>query len=234
MKSVLIVEDDPEIRGLICLQLKREGFHVVEAASGEQALQKIKAEKYDLLIVDWMLPGLNGDEIVRALRANAIQSDRNAHLNRTPVLMVTAKSEPQDIVKGLESGADDYLTKPFDLNVLKARVRALLRRTDSLDESNVIKIGGLSINKKFHEVHCGQESVSLTLSEFKLLVALAEQRGAVLTRGRLIELIQGEGVAVIDRTVDTHVFGLRKKLGAFAELIETVRGIGYRIHWTEN
>lgn len=234
--NILVVEDDNEIRDLICLQLRKENFNIDEASSGELALQKIKKDKYDLLILDWMLPGLNGVEVTKALKAKAIQADHLPELHLTPVLMVTAKSAPHDIVKGLESGADDYVTKPFDLNVFKARVHALLRRSQTAQNSNdeVIRIGALKINKKTHEVFCAEELVQLTLSEFKLLTALTASQGAVLTRDKLIEQIQGEGVAVIDRTVDTHVFGLRKKLGVCSELIETVRGIGYRISPSEN
>ena len=236
MKNILVVEDDNEIRELICLQLKKENFTIDEASSGELALQKIKKEKYDLLILDWMLPGLSGIEVTKALKARAIQAEHAQEVHQTPILMVTAKSEPQDIVKGLESGADDYVTKPFDLNIFKARVKALLRRTPAgaATDNYAIKIGGLRIDKKSHEVVCDGVAVQLTLSEFKLLTALAANNGAVLTRDRLIEQIQGEGVSVIDRTVDTHVFGLRKKLGSCADLIETVRGIGYRISPAES
>ncbi len=224
MKSILVVEDDHEIRELICSQLKKESYNVDEASSGELALQKIKKDKFDLMVLDWMLPGLNGIELATIVKA----------LHATPILMVTAKSEAQDIVKGLESGADDYITKPFDLNIFKARVKALLRRTPGAATSDtIVKIGGLRIDKKSHEVTCDGEAVQLTLSEFKLLTALAASQGAVLTRDKLIEQIQGEGVAVIDRTVDTHVFGLRKKLGSCSDLIETVRGIGYRISPSE-
>ncbi len=238
MPSILVVEDDHEIRDLICLQLKKENYNVDEASSGEQALQKIKKSKYDLLILDWMLPGLTGIEVTKALKARALQMDNDQsseHLHNTPILMVTAKSEAHDIVKGLEAGADDYVTKPFDLNVLKARVQALLRRAKSHKPQDLenIKLGTLQINTKSHDVSCGGENVQLTLSEFKLLTALIANQGAVLTRDKLIGLIQGEGVAVIDRTVDTHVFGLRKKLGSCADLIETVRGIGYRISSAE-
>jgi two-component system, OmpR family, phosphate regulon response regulator PhoB len=221
MKHILVVEDDNEIRDLICLQLKKENYRIDEAPSGEIALQKIKKEKYDLVILDWMLPGLTGIEITKVLKATL----------PTPILMVTAKSEPKDIINGLESGADDYVTKPFDLSIFKARVKALLRRSEGgpAKDSSVITIGKLHINNKSHEVTCCGEPVQLTLSEFKLLNALAANNGAVLTRERLIEQIQGEGVSVIDRTVDTHIFGLRKKLGTCEDLIETIRGIGYRI-----
>jgi DNA-binding response OmpR family regulator len=227
MKNILVVEDDNEIRELIVLQLRGDGYIVDEASSGEVALQKIKKGLFDLVVLDWMLPGLDGIEVTKALKAGAIQT-----ASRIPILMVTAKVESDDIIRGLESGADDYVTKPFDLAVLKARVKALLRRgsgevTDSSYEE--IKFGDLTIDLKSHGVRCQSEPISLTLSEFKLLTALAQNRGRVLTRDQLINLIQGDGVAVIDRTVDTHVFGLRKKLGLCADLIETVRGVGYRI-----
>lgn len=225
--KILVVEDDPEIQELIFSQLKKENYDVEVAQSGETALDKIKVQKFSLLILDWMLPGLDGLEIARFVRSFGAEE------NPTAILMVTAKADPQDIIQGLENGADDYVTKPFDLSVLKARVRALLRRSTVSEiqnsKSEIMKMGDLKINKSSHKVTCCDEEVQLTLSEFKLICALGENRGRVLTRERLIGLIQGEGVAVIDRTVDTHVFGLRKKLGSCADVIETVRGIGYRV-----
>jgi len=224
MKTILVVEDDNEIRDLIVLQLKDDGYSVEEASSGEVALQKIKNTPFDLVVLDWMLPGLDGIEVTRALKSSGEV--------KIPILMVTAKAESADIVRGLESGADDYVTKPFDLAVLKARVRALIRRSAAetpATSKEEIHFGDVTINLKSHDVRCQNEPITLTLSEFKLLTALAQNKGRVLTRDQLISLIQGDGVAVIDRTVDTHVFGLRKKLGSSAELIETVRGVGYRI-----
>jgi len=237
--KILVIEDDPEIRELVVRLLKKEQFQVDEVDSGEQALQKLKKERYDLLVLDWMLPGLDGVELTRVLKSKDFGIETPS--SGAPILMVTAKSEPEDIVKGLESGADDYITKPFDLNVFKARVRALLRRSQVLKEesssqtqnSAVIQMGEMEIDPASHEVRCQNEVVHLTLSEFKLLLTLAVNRGRVLTRDQLIAQIQGEGVAVIDRTVDTHVFGLRKKLGASGDLIETVRGVGYRISFGE-
>ncbi len=229
MANILVVEDDNEIRELICLNLRKSQYTVDEAESGEIALQKIKKFHFDLLILDWMLPGLDGVEITKALKAKAVISPNS---DTPPILMITAKSEPEDIVNGLDAGADDYVTKPFDLSVLKARVKALLRRSSvsgELETSELIRLGDLTINKKSHEVVNGGDILQLTLSEFKLLLALASHQGRVLTRERLIGEIQGDGVAVIDRTVDTHVFGLRKKLGVCSDLIETIRGIGYRV-----
>ena len=227
--SVLVVEDEGEIRDLISLHLKREGHAVDEAVTGEQALAKIFANRYDLVVLDWMLPAHSGVEIARMIRSkNQFQS--------MPLLMVTARAETDDIVMGLEAGADDYLTKPFDPAVLLARVRALLRRGAFLNQetttsgpANEYTLGELTLNTDTYEVHCKQEKISLTPSEFKLLVTLAQNRGKVLTRDSLIESVQGEGVSVVGRTVDTHVFGLRKKLGECADVIETVRGVGYRV-----
>lgn len=216
--KVLVVEDEAEIRELIVAQLSREGYEIDEAASGEIALQKLKLNQYDLLVLDWMLPGVSGLEIAHRSRGQY-----------RGILMVTARAEPADIVAGLESGADDYVTKPFDLAVLKARVRALLRRPRPSQDAQAIAIGKLNIDPISFEVRCEGQPVTLTVSEFKLLLALARSRGAVMTRERLIQEVQGDGVTVIDRTVDTHVFGLRKKLGACAETIETIRGVGYRM-----
>jgi two-component system phosphate regulon response regulator PhoB len=170
-----------------------------------------------------MLPGTSGLELARRLR----QASPGA-----PVLMVTARTEAADIVAGLEAGADDYLTKPFEIPVLLARVRALLRRAQAAPAEampETLEVGGLRIDLRAHEVRCDGHPVALTHSEFRLLTALMRESGRVLTRQRLIERVQGQGVVVVDRAVDTHVFGLRKKLGACGEVIETVRGVGYRV-----
>ncbi len=226
--GVLVVEDEVEIRDLIELHLVREGLEAHTAGSAEEAWNLLKKKNFELVILDWMLPGLSGIEIAKYLRRDPEAAD-------TSILMVTAKSEPEDIIEGLESGADDYVTKPFDPAVLMARVRALLRRirrskaSESEDGFQVVRIGRLKLYPEKYEVKCGEEPVHLTRSEFRLLLALANSRGRVLTRDSLINHVQGEGVAVVGRTVDTHVFGLRKKLGECADVIETVRGIGYRI-----
>ena len=226
---ILLVEDEQDIRSLMALHLRREGLELVEAADGDEALRALQQGAWSVLVFDWMLPGMNGLELIRAVR----QQDP-----KTPILMVTAKAEAADIVLGLETGADDYLVKPFEVPVLLARVRALLRRwkmqqetPQSLASGSARErvVGGLRLLPDSHELFCNGASVALTISEFKLLSALLEAQGKVLTRGQLIELIQGQGVSVVDRTVDTHVFGLRKKLEACGDLIETVRGVGYRI-----
>jgi two-component system phosphate regulon response regulator PhoB len=224
--TILVVEDEAEIRELIVLHLEREAHQVVAAVTGDQALQMIGSQHFDLFVLDWMLPGSSGLEIARMVR-------RRAELHASSILMVTARTETHDIVAGLEAGADDYLTKPFDPPVLLARVRALLRRRTLLQapegDNGRYELGGLRIDCNTYEVSCAGSPMSLTPSEFKLLVALAQNRGKVLTRDSLIEHVQGEGVSVVGRTVDTHVFGLRKKLGACADVLETVRGIGYRV-----
>jgi two-component system phosphate regulon response regulator PhoB len=225
---VLVVEDETEIRDLIALHLKREGHQVEAVSSAEDALTLLEKKHFELVALDWMLPGASGVDVLQRVRRMKDRSD-------LAILMVTAKAEAQDIVEGLEAGADDYLTKPFEPTVLLARVRALLRRNrrgsflEKSGEHSVLRAGGLSLCPDTYEVKCNDEPILLTPSEFKLLHALVLNRGRVLTRDSLIEQVQGEGVSVVGRTVDTHVFGLRKKLGSCADVIETVRGIGYRV-----
>lgn len=223
---VLIVEDERDIADLMALHLKRDGIETEIAENGEQALQAIRDNTFNLLILDWMLPGISGLDICKKVR------QPESKFKTTPVLLVTARAQTSDIILGLEMGADDYITKPFDLSIFLARVRALLRRSGRSNEplnENRIEIGHLVLDAERHEVSCGKEKVDLTPSEFKLLHAMMKNQGRVLTRERLIELVQGEGVTVIDRAIDTHIFGLRKKLGECANLVETIRGIGYRV-----
>jgi len=224
--KVLIVEDEKDIADLMALHLKRDGIEVELAENGEQAFQAIEKENFSLLILDWMLPGISGLDICKKVR----QTD--GRHKTTPILLVTARAQTSDIVVGLEMGADDYITKPFDLSVFLARVRALLRRTGALEKTENdkrVQIGTLCVDIERHEVRCQNNLIDLTPSEFKLLHAMMKNRGRVLTRERLIELVQGEGVSVIDRAIDTHIFGLRKKLGDCANLVETIRGVGYRV-----
>lgn len=233
---VLVVEDETEIRDLIVLHLKRSGLNVDAVASAEEAFEKIANNTYSLLALDWMLPGASGIDITKRVREAADRND-------LAILMITARAEAADIVEGLDAGADDYLTKPFEPQVLIARVRALLRRNrrtgvagsagssdmKGANDEEFIQVGGLTLDAGTYEVKCCGEAILLTPSEFKLLQTLAQNRGRVLTRESLIQHVQGEGVSVVGRTVDTHVFGLRKKLGDCADVIETVRGIGYRV-----
>ena len=228
MANILVVEDEAEIRDLIKLHLQRDQHQVVDAASIEEAEPSMCGKNFDLAVVDWMLPGMSGLGFVKYLHGNKEVSPAT--------LMVTAKSEPDDIIEALEAGADDYVVKPFDPGVLMARVRALLRRQSTLvagdqgkNEENLLRAGDLVLDVEKHEASCAGEPLTLTVSEFKLLANLIKNRGRVMTRAMLVAEIQGEGISVVGRTIDTHVFGLRKKLGDSGDLIDTVRGVGYRV-----
>ncbi|WP_413944200.1 response regulator transcription factor [Bdellovibrio sp. HCB-162] len=222
---VLVVEDEQEIRELMALHLLRQGYKVTECSSAEEAVNELNRNNYQVFVLDWMLPGMSGVDIVEKIKAKNPQAS---------VLMVTAKAEPQDIVQGLEKGADDYMTKPFNPTVFIARVKALLRRHQVVTQGapvddGEVQVAGLRINFKSYEISYQGEPLHLTPSEFKLLGALVQNQGCVLTREQLIENIQGEGINVVGRTIDTHVFGLRKKLGGWGDRIETIRGVGYRV-----
>ena len=228
---ILIVEDELDIGRLLYMQVENMGYHVEHVTSGEEALALLNRNPYDLLLLDWMLPGLNGIEIAQLVRKMDSMKD-------IAILMLTAKSDPDNIVEGLEAGADDYISKPFNTEVLKARMGSLLRRAkrvaavqghSPVEASDEIEVGPLKVSLKTYKAYLEGEQMSLTPSEFKLLSTMLENRGRVLTRARLIEEVQGEGISVIGRTIDTHVFGLRKKLKSHSDLIETVRGIGYRV-----
>ena len=222
--QVLVVEDEQEIRELMALHLLRQGYKVTECASAEDALKEIDRQSFSVFVLDWMLPGLSGVDIVGHIKS------KNPNCS---VLMVTAKVEPQDIVEGLEKGADDYMTKPFNPSIFIARVKALLRRSQGTQapkkDDSEANLFGLRMNFKTYEISYNAEPLHLTPSEFKLLGALVQNQGCVLTREQLIENIQGEGINVVGRTIDTHVFGLRKKLGEWGDRIETIRGVGYRV-----
>lgn len=230
-KHLLVIEDESEIRELIEIILKRQGFKVSAFTSVEEFLtQSVTFEKdsIDLMILDWMLPGQSGFEFLKAAR-------KKEEWRNIPIIIVTAKAEPDEIVMGLETGADDYLVKPFDTKVLVARVNALLRRPTHVSSTthpdhkeSLISIGTLRINLESYEVFIGSDKIALTPTEFKLLVIMAQHKGRVFTREQLVKSVQGEGINVIGRTVDTHVFSLRKKMGDLGDCIETARGIGYR------
>jgi two-component system phosphate regulon response regulator PhoB len=235
--KVLVIEDEDDVRDLVVLHLKREGYQVVAEEDAEKALVHLRADSasaVDLAVVDWMLPDMSGLDLTRWIREQKLS---------LPVLMVTARADSTDIVRGLESGADDYVTKPFEIPVFLARVRSLIRRSrligtspegvDVESDEARLKIGELELDGASYDVMIAGEKLSLTPSEFKLLQALMRNQGRVLSRDRLIELVQGEGVSVVDRAIDTHVFGLRKKLGSHADFIETVRGVGYRMKGDE-
>jgi Response regulators consisting of a CheY-like receiver domain and a winged-helix DNA-binding domain len=222
-QSVLVVEDEEDIMEVIRFNLEKEGYEVNQALSGEKALQVIENNLPSLILLDLMLPGINGLDLCRIFK----QNDRTKAI---PVIMLTAKSEDADIVAGLEMGAEDYITKPFSPRVLVARVRTIFRRRESgvKDDSSVIQVEGMQIHPGRHEVTMGDNVVDLTPSEFRILHYLARRPGWVYSRDQIIDAIRGHGYVVTDRAIDVQVVGLRKKLGDYGKLIETVRGIGYR------
>lgn len=225
--SILVVEDDPDIQQLVSYNLIKSGFNVTCADSGEEALVLIEEEHIDLILLDLMLPGKNGMEVCRCIRSKI-----NCH--QPPIIMLTAKSEEDDIVTGLHCGADDYVTKPFSPKVLIARVQALLRRHDGAtrDEKRAdtsIRIHTMEIHPGRHEVLVAGEQVQLTTTEFTILEQLAKRPGWVFSRQQIIDEIRGYDYLITPRAIDVQIFGLRKKLGTMGEYIETVRGIGYRL-----
>jgi DNA-binding response OmpR family regulator len=227
-KTVLVVDDERDIAEMICYNLERNGFSAVAAHDGNQALELATKDRPDLIILDIMMPGMDGTEVTRRLKADP----RTASI---PLVMLTAKGEETDIVVGLTLGADDYVTKPFSVKVLLARLNTVLRRAEAAagnpaaDESNTLRAGPLTIDTSKHEVAVNGEPVKLTLTEFKLLLALVQARGRVLTRDQLMDKAMGTDVFVTDRAIDVHVTAIRKKLGAANWLIHTVRGVGYRL-----
>lgn len=228
-KPILVVEDEKDIENLICLNLSQEGLTVESAQNGKQAYSMLSAKAYQLVVLDWMLPGISGLELLRWMR-----SPGSSHKN-TPVLFVTAKSDPEDIVRGLETGADDYITKPFDFSVFKARVKNLIKRIKLMDtlkgleKSEKFQLGDLILDTNAHKVFINDKEVVLTFSEFRLLEIMFRNQGKALSRKQMISFIQGEDINVTGRTIDTHISILRKKLGQYGRFIETVRSIGYRI-----
>lgn len=227
MKKILIIEDEWNIFELIKFNLETQGFDVEGVQDGGLAIDKILEYQPDLIILDLMLPGKDGITICRDVRINP-------NISYTPIIMLTAKSEEFDKVLGLEIGADDYMTKPFGVKELCARVKAILRRTESLlsKEEEDIKIGELLIEPKAFEVYLDGKKLALTLKEYELLVFLAKHRGQVLTRDQLLDQIWGFDYYGETRTVDVHIRYLRKKIEDQSEqgrkFIETVRGVGYR------
>jgi len=222
-ERILIVDDEEDILELVRFHLAREGYQLTLAATGEEALKKTKLDAFDLIVLDLMLPGLDGLEVAKALKADA-------RTKRVPIVMLTAKGEDADVVSGLEIGADDYITKPFSPRVLTARVKAVLRRRAKapLDDAQIITIHELEIHPGRRTVLAGGKPVDLTYTEFQLLALLTRRPGWVFTRAQIVDSVRGSDYPVTDRSVDVQVVGLRKKLGAFGHYIETVRGVGYR------
>lgn len=221
-RCILVVDDEPDLLELVRFNLDRAGFRVETAASGEEALARLRRSTPDLLVLDLMLPDLSGEEVCRRLRANP-------SLAGLPVIMLTAKSEEVDRVVGFELGADDYVTKPFSPRELVLRVQALLRRSyEAAASSAPLERGLLRLDPERHRCSVEGEEVELTAKEFQLLEALMRRPGRVMTREKLLDEVWGSDIAVTTRTIDTHLKRLREKLGEAAELIQTVRGLGYR------
>jgi len=222
MKPILVVEDEKDIRDLVEYHLRQSGFSVASAADGPSALTEAKRQTPRLIILDLMLPGMDGKDVCRALKSNPL-------MQGIPIVMLTARSEEVDRIIGLELGADDYVTKPFSPKELVLRVKTILRRGERKEEvTKSIAFEDLRIDIDRHQVIVGKRKVELTTTEFKLLVALVSNKGRVQTREHLLDKVWGythEGYA---RTVDTHTRRLREKLGQAGKYIETIRGLGYR------
>ena len=222
-QKVLVVDDEEDILELLRFNLSKEGYQVSCVPSGEEALKFARAKVPDLILLDIMLPGIDGLEVCRRLKADGATKG-------IPIVMLTAKGEEADIVTGLELGADDYMTKPFSRKVLVARVRSVLRRKDALseDKSSSVALDDLVIHFGRHEVLIKGKPVDLTFTEFGILSFLARRPGWVFTRSQIVDAVRGDDYFVTDRSVDVQIVGLRKKLGGAADYIETVRGVGYR------
>ncbi|HMD54727.1 MAG TPA: response regulator transcription factor [Phycisphaerae bacterium] len=223
-KKVLVVDDERDLVDLISLNLQRQGYEVITAHDGKVGLELARKQLPDLIILDLMMPGLSGQEVVTRIKGDP----QTATL---PILMLTARGEETDIIVGLSLGADDYVTKPFSVKVLMARVAAVLRRKagNESPQQQLFNAGPLAIDQSRHEITLQGKSVNVTPTEFKLLTALAAARGRVLSRDQLTDRVMGADVYVTDRAIDVHVTAVRKKLGDFAWMVHTVRGVGYRL-----
>ncbi|MEM9064575.1 MAG: response regulator transcription factor [Planctomycetota bacterium] len=226
-QRVLVVDDEADIAELLEINLARAGFEVATASDGRTGLARIKDWSPDLVVLDVMMPELSGTEVASRVRSDPATSS-------LPILMLTAKAEEVDEVVGLTVGADDYVTKPFSVKVLIARIESLLRRAAGPVESDgaLLRVGPVSLDMETHDVSVDGDPVKLTLTEFRLLAALMEARGKVLSRQDLMSNAMGPGVTVTERTIDVHVTAIRKKLGPHSSLVQTVRGVGYRMAMT--
>jgi two-component system, OmpR family, alkaline phosphatase synthesis response regulator PhoP len=227
-ETVLVVDDERDILELVKYNLDKEGYQVVTVATGEDALLATRSKMPDIILLDLMLPGVDGLEVCRRLKGDAKTSS-------IPIVMLTAKGDEADVVTGLELGAADYVTKPFSPRVLTARIRAVLRRGEAAESTaSVIRIKDLVIHPGRHQVSVKDTPVDLTASEFRIMVFLAKRPGWVFTRQQIVDAAQGDDVFVserfvTDRSVDVHMVSLRRKLGEAGSYIETVRGVGYRL-----
>ena len=222
-QNVLVIEDDLDISELIEFNLERHGFRVSTALDGEVGLKKAISQTPDIILLDIMLPGIDGLRVLRSIRED--QQAKN-----TPIILISAKGEESDIVIGLELGADDYVSKPFSPGELVARVKAACRRSSISSDhaTQMTKVGPLSIDDERHEILVREQPVEFTLTEFKILKLLSTRPGRVFTRDQILEVIAGPNTYVVDRNVDVHIRSIRKKLGEDRDFIVTIRGIGYK------
>ena len=223
-KTIIVVEDEPDMAELVALRLRKEHYAVEVARDGAEGLRMIRARVPDLVVLDIMLPVLSGTDVLKELRADP-------RTGGVPVVLLTARSEEGDMVAGLHLGADDYVTKPFSMSVLVARIEAVLRRAESRGPAGkgVLSAGPIRVNLDSHQVDVDGKPVPLTLTEFRLLAAIISGRGRVLSRNQLIDHGMGADAVVTDRTIDVHLAALRRKLGRARRYVQTVRGVGYRL-----
>jgi two-component system alkaline phosphatase synthesis response regulator PhoP len=222
--QIVVIEDEPDIVEVVTYNLKREGYKVLSVNRGDEGLNLVRNQSPNLVVLDLMLPGMDGLSVCQQLKSDPITRD-------IPIIIVSAKGEESDVVIGLELGADDYLSKPFSPRELLARIKAVLRR-GSTSESRVkekIVTQDLTIDVARHEVRVADELVDLTATEFKILYQLASQPDRAFTREQLLNRVVGPGVIVVDRNIDVHIRAVRKKLGEHSDLIQTIRGVGYRL-----
>lgn len=221
--KILVVEDEAPIREMLGYTLMKEGYIFCEAADVEQARPLLASEKPDLVLLDWMLPGMNGADYARRIRNNPDTRD-------IPIIMLTARGEEADKIRGLDTGADDYVTKPFSTKELLARIRAVMRRTKNMDDGGIISVKGLSLDPETFRVTADEQTVDISPTEFRLLHFFITHPERVYTRDQLLDQVWGQNVYVEERTVDVHIRRLRKTLEPYnyAQLIQTVRSVGYR------
>ena len=223
-EKILAVDDEEDILELLRFNLTREGYQVSCSASGEEALRIVRTKPIDLIVLDLMLPGMDGLDVTRKIK-------NDAQVKHIPIIMLTAKGEEADIVTGLELGASDYVTKPFSPRILIARIKAVLRsgRSSPSNEHEIIRVHGIEIHPGRRQVLLGDRQIDLTYTEFQVLYYLAKRPGWVFTRSQIVDAVRGDDYPVTDRSVDVQIVGLRKKLGDRGPCIETVRGVGYRL-----
>ena len=221
--KILIIEDDKDIRDLISFNLSKNGYKTILSRDGEKGIEKAKNEKPDLVLLDLMLPGIHGLDVCKILKTDS-------SLNKLSIIMLTALGQEEDIIKGLEAGADDYITKPFSFKILFARIKSVLRRKKTKESSNKgpVNLYGVKIDPQTRQVIINDNELKLTFTEFQILYLLASHPGWVFTRYQIIDKIRSDNNSVTDRSVDFQIVGLRKKMNNLGKLIETIRGVGYR------